>query len=116
MKLLPLLHPVRNLFLLLCLLALGALVGHAQTPAPAAAPAPSAPAPIADRLDVYFGQTYQMPVDGAIDSFTTSPDGIIKVEKTRTSVTYKFACISIIKITKCLFIAIFEAGNEFGFI
>jgi Flp pilus assembly secretin CpaC len=82
MKLLPLLHPARNLVVLLCLLALGAGMAHAQTPPPAA---PEPPAPIADRLDVYFGQVYQMPIDGPIDSFTTSPDGIIKVEKSDVS-------------------------------
>jgi Flp pilus assembly secretin CpaC len=44
-----------------------------------------APAPIADRLDVYFGEAIQMPIDGPIDSFTASPDGILKVEKSDTT-------------------------------
>jgi Flp pilus assembly secretin CpaC len=82
MKLLPQHHPARNLVVLLCLLALGAGLGRAQTAAPAA---PAQPAPIADRLDVYFGQVSQLPIDGPIDSFTTSPDGILKVEKSEVS-------------------------------
>ena len=86
MKPLPLHHPARNLVFLLCLLALGVAMGRAQTPAPAdASAAPAAPGPIADRLDVYFGQTYQMPIDGPVDSFTTSPDDVIKVEKSDVS-------------------------------
>jgi len=84
MKLLPPHHPARNLVVLLCLLALGVGLGRAQTPTPAPS-APTQPMPIADRLDVYFGQISQLPIDGPIDSFTTSPDGVIKVEKSDVS-------------------------------
>jgi Flp pilus assembly secretin CpaC len=66
------LHPVSNLTLLFCLLVLGCGLGRAQ-------------APVAERLDVYFGETSLMPVDGPIDSFSATPDGIIKVEKSDAS-------------------------------
>jgi Flp pilus assembly secretin CpaC len=85
MKLLPH-HPARNLIVvLLCLLALGLGMGRAQTTPTPAPSAPAQPTPIADRLDVYFGQVTQLPIDGPIDSFTTSPDGYIKVEKSEVS-------------------------------
>ena len=83
--LLPHHQSARNFIALLCLLAFSVMLGRAQTPVTTDASAPAAPGPIADRLDVYFGQTYQMPIDGAIDSFTASPDGIIKVEKSDVS-------------------------------
>jgi Flp pilus assembly secretin CpaC len=44
-----------------------------------------AQAPVADRLDVYFGQTTLMPIDGPIDNISVAPEGIIKVEKSETS-------------------------------
>ncbi len=66
------LHLARNLALLVCLLALGCGLGHAQ-------------APVAQRLDVYFGETTLLPIDGPIDSFTASPDNILKVDKSDVS-------------------------------
>jgi Flp pilus assembly secretin CpaC len=68
--------PVNNLAILLALLVLACGLGRAQTPTPA---------PVADRLDVYFGETSLMPVDGPIDSFKVSPEGILKVEKSDIS-------------------------------
>jgi len=65
-------HPVRNLALLVCLLALACGLGRAQ-------------APVAERLDVYFGETTLLPIDGQIDSFNAAPEGIIKVEKSDVS-------------------------------
>jgi Flp pilus assembly secretin CpaC len=67
-------HPVRKLLFALGLLVVALAPGRAQTPAP-----------IADRLDVYFGDTTTMPVDGPIDSFNVTPDGIVKVEKSDVS-------------------------------
>ncbi len=75
-------HPVRNFFLLAGLLVLATGLGRAQTPAPAPA---AQPAPIADRLDVYFGEALPMSIDGPVDSFNVAPDGIIKVEKSDAS-------------------------------
>jgi len=66
------LHLARNLALFACLLALGCGLGRAQ-------------APVAQRLDVYFGETTLMPVDGPIDSFSVAPENIIKVEKSDVS-------------------------------
>jgi Flp pilus assembly secretin CpaC len=77
MKPLALLHLVHKFALLLGVLVLGAGMARAQ--------ASASPAPIAERLDVYFGETTLMPVDGAIDSFSVSPDGIVKVEKSDVS-------------------------------
>jgi len=85
MKLLPLHPPARNLVVLLGLLALGAGLGRAQTPPAAAPTGPVTPGPIADRLDVYFGEVTQLPIDGPIDSFSVSPDNILKVEKSEVS-------------------------------
>jgi Flp pilus assembly secretin CpaC len=70
-------HPIPlqsalNLAIIGCLLALGCGLGRAQAPAAA---------PIAERLDVYFGKTTLQTIDGAIDSYTVEPDNIIKVEK-----------------------------------
>ncbi len=67
-------NPVSNILILAALLVLGGGLGRAQ-----------APAPIADRLDVYFGETTHMPVDGPVDSFSASPEGVIKVEKSEIS-------------------------------
>ena len=66
------LHPVLNLAVLGFLLALSCGLGRAQTP-------------VAQRLDVYFGEASLLPVDGAIDSFSATPDGIIKVDKSDAS-------------------------------
>jgi Flp pilus assembly secretin CpaC len=41
--------------------------------------------PVAQRLDVYYGETTLLPIDGQIDSFNAAPDGIIKVEKSESS-------------------------------
>lgn len=62
----------RNFALLFCLLALGCGLGRAQ-------------APVAQRLDVYFGDTTLLPIDGPIDSFSVAPEGIIKAEKSDAS-------------------------------
>jgi Flp pilus assembly secretin CpaC len=43
-------------------------LGHAQ-------------APVAQQLDVFFGETKLLPIDRPIDSFTVTPDNIVKVEK-----------------------------------
>src|SRR5260221_7502610 len=61
-------HPVRNLAILGCLLALTCGLGRAQ-------------APVAQQLDVFFGETKLLPIDGPIDSFSAEPDGIVKVAK-----------------------------------
>jgi Flp pilus assembly secretin CpaC len=66
------LHLARNLALIGCLLAFGCGPGRAQ-------------APVAQRLDVYFGETSLLPVDGPIDSFSATPDNIIKVDKSDIS-------------------------------
>jgi Flp pilus assembly secretin CpaC len=42
-------------------------------------------APIAQRLDVYFGETSLLPIDGPIDSFSVTPENIIKVDKSDVS-------------------------------
>jgi Flp pilus assembly secretin CpaC len=68
----PLLHLARNLAILGCLLALGCGLGRAQTP-------------VAQRLDVYFGEANLLPIDGPIDSFNVTPDNIIKVDKPEDS-------------------------------
>ena len=64
----------RNLALLGCLLVLAIGVARAQSPAP-----------VAQRLDVFFGEPNLLPIDGPIDSYTASPDGIIKVDKSDIS-------------------------------
>ena len=70
-------HPLRlhlalNLAILGCLLALGGGLGRAQTP-------------VAQRLDVYFGEATLLPIDGPIDSFSVAPENIVKVEKSDVS-------------------------------
>jgi Flp pilus assembly secretin CpaC len=72
MKHLPLQHPARKFALIVCLLALACGFVRAQ-------------APIAERLDVYFGETTLLPVDGQIDSFNVAPDAIVKVDKSEVS-------------------------------
>ena len=61
-------HPARSLALLACLLALTCGLGRAQTP-------------VAQQLDVFFGETKLLPIDGPIDSFTVEPENIVKVAK-----------------------------------
>jgi hypothetical protein len=70
------LHLARNLALLGCLLALGFSSVRAQAPAQS---------PIAQRLDVYFGDSSLLPIDGPIDSFNVVPENVIKVEKSDLS-------------------------------
>jgi Flp pilus assembly secretin CpaC len=72
MKHLPLQHPARNFALIVCFFALACGFVRAQ-------------APIAERLDVYFGETTLLPIDGPIDSFNVSPDAIVKVDKSDVS-------------------------------
>ena len=40
-----------------------------------------AQAPVAQQLDVFFGETKLLPIDRPIDSFKVEPEGIVKVEK-----------------------------------
>ena len=61
-------HRPRSLALLACLLALSCGLGWAQTP-------------VAQQLDVFFGDTKLLPIDGPIDSFTVQPDNVVKVSK-----------------------------------
>ena len=67
-----LLHPPRSLALLGILLALTCGLVRAQ-------------APVAQQLDVYFGETKLLPIDGSIDSFDAVPENILKVEKSDAS-------------------------------
>src|SRR5271156_6812914 len=67
-------HLARNLAILGCLLAFVCGLGRAQSPAP-----------VAQRLDVYFGETTLLPIDGSIDSFSVPPDSILKVDKSDVS-------------------------------
>jgi len=64
--------PLRSLGVFACLLALSCGLGRAQ-------------APVAERLDVFFGDTKLLPIDGPIDSYTVAPDGIVKVDKATSS-------------------------------
>src|ERR1700683_5152882 len=66
------LHLTRNLALFGCLLAFSCGLVRAQ-------------APVAQRLDVYFGETSLLPIDGPIDSFSATPDNILKVDKSDVS-------------------------------
>ncbi len=62
-------HPARSLVLLACLLACACGMARAQTP-------------VAQQLDVFFGETKLLPIDRPIDSFKVEPaDGIVKIEK-----------------------------------
>jgi Flp pilus assembly secretin CpaC len=61
-------HPPRSLVLLVCLLACACGLARAQTP-------------VAQQLDVFFGDTKLLPIDRPIDSFKVEPDNIVKVEK-----------------------------------
>jgi Flp pilus assembly secretin CpaC len=40
-----------------------------------------AQAPVAQQLDVFFGETKLLPIDGPIDSFDVAPENIVKVTK-----------------------------------
>jgi Flp pilus assembly secretin CpaC len=40
-----------------------------------------AQAPVAQQLDVFFGETKLLPIDGPVDSFAVEPDNIVKVAK-----------------------------------
>lgn len=62
----------RSLGLFFCLLALCCGQGRAQ-------------APVAERLDVFFGETKLLPLEHSIDDFTVAPDNIIRVEKVEGS-------------------------------
>jgi Flp pilus assembly secretin CpaC len=66
------LHLALNLAIVGCLLALGCGLGRAQSD-------------VAQRLDVYFGEATLLPIDGPIDSFSVTPENIIKVEKSDVS-------------------------------
>ena len=72
MKHLHPLRPARNLAAVAVLLALACGLACAQTP-------------VAERLDVYYGEPDLLPIDGTIDSFNVTPDNIIKVEKSDAS-------------------------------
>jgi Flp pilus assembly secretin CpaC len=63
-------HRAPNLAVLgcLCLLVFACGISRAQTP-------------VAQQLDVFFGETRLLPIDGPIDSFNVSPDSIIKVDR-----------------------------------
>jgi len=65
-------HLALNLALFGCLFALCGGLSRAQ-------------APVAQRLDVYFGESTLLPIDGPVDSFTVEPDNIIKVDKSDVS-------------------------------
>jgi Flp pilus assembly secretin CpaC len=63
-----LLHPARSLAILGVVLALCSGLGRAQ-------------APVAQNLDVFFGETKLLPLDRPIDDFSVTPDNIVKVDK-----------------------------------
>ena len=72
---LPQLHLLpRSLALIGCLVVLAFGSAQAQNPSP-----------VAQRLDVYFGEPTLLPIDGPIDNITVTPDSIIKVEKSEIS-------------------------------
>ncbi len=68
MKLQLPLHLARSLVLLGCLIVLCFGQGRAQ-------------APVAIRLDVFFGETKLLPLDRPVDDFSVMPDNIVKVSK-----------------------------------
>lgn len=72
MKLPHLLLPVRNLAVLGLVLALGLGLGRAQTP-------------VAENLDVFFGESKLLSIDRPIDDFSITPDNIVKVDKVEGS-------------------------------
>jgi Flp pilus assembly secretin CpaC len=72
MKLPRLLHRLRSLALLGCLCALLPATGRAQTP-------------VAERLDVNFGEPKLLPLDRPVDDFSVLPDNIVRVTKVDSS-------------------------------
>jgi len=62
------LHLPRSLIVFGVLLALGFGLGRAQTP-------------VAENMDVFFGETKLLSVDRPIDDFSITPDNIVKVDK-----------------------------------
>jgi Flp pilus assembly secretin CpaC len=66
------LHPARSLALLGCLIVLCCGQGRAQTP-------------VAQQLDVFFGETKLLPIDRPVDDFSVVPDNIVKVDKVEGS-------------------------------
>ncbi len=65
-------HLLHSLALLGCLLAFGCGLGRAQ-------------APIAEGMDVYFGEAKLLTIDGPIDSYSVTPEKIVEVDKSDTS-------------------------------
>jgi Flp pilus assembly secretin CpaC len=63
-------HPLHNLGLLLAL-ALTCVLGSVRAD----------DAPVAENLDVFFGQDKLLPFDRPIDDFSVTPDNIVKVQK-----------------------------------
>jgi Flp pilus assembly secretin CpaC len=63
-------HPLNNLGLLLAL-ALTCVLGSVRAD----------DAPVAENLDVFFGQDKLLPFDRPIDDFSFTPDNIVKVQK-----------------------------------
>jgi Flp pilus assembly secretin CpaC len=63
-----LLQPLRSLAWAGCLLALTAMAGRAQTP-------------VAQRVDVDFGEPKLLTVDRPVDDFSVSPDNVVRVTK-----------------------------------
>jgi Flp pilus assembly secretin CpaC len=70
----PIPHHLALNLAVICLLALAGGLVRAQ-----------APAPVSQRLDVYFGEATMLPIDGQIDSFTVEPEGVVKVDKSDVS-------------------------------
>ena len=66
------LHPIRNLAILGCLLALTCGWVRAQ-------------APVTQQLDVFSGETKLLAIDRPIESFNVTPDNIVKVDKAEGS-------------------------------
>jgi Flp pilus assembly secretin CpaC len=70
MKLPPRSHPLNNLGLLLALVLTCVLAARADDTAP-----------VAENVDVFFGQDKLLPFDRPIDDFSVTPDSIVKVQK-----------------------------------
>jgi len=67
-------HLPRSLALLGCLLVLACGLARAQEPGP-----------VAQRLDVYFGEPSLLPIDGPIDNINVDKPDVIKVDKSDLS-------------------------------